>query len=161
MARTVTYVLCHVLTADAVATRGAAHQPSVRVGQRDAQTIDLELGDVGHGIRGAKAAPHAVVEGAELRLVVGIVERQHRYSVLDGGKAFRRPPANALCRRVGRDQLGMLRFELAQLAQQRVEFGVRKFGRGVDVVELFVPANLGAKMVDAGGCRFHRSREST
>ncbi len=36
-----------LFAADAVAARGAAHQPAVFVGQRDAEAVDLELGDVG------------------------------------------------------------------------------------------------------------------
>ena len=36
----------HVLAADAVAARRAAHQPAVLVGERDAQAVDLQLGDV-------------------------------------------------------------------------------------------------------------------
>ena len=37
----------HVLAAHAVAARRAAHQPAVLVGQRDAEAVDLQLGDVG------------------------------------------------------------------------------------------------------------------
>ena len=40
------HVLRDVLAAHAVAARGAAHQPPVFVGQRDAEAVDLQLGDI-------------------------------------------------------------------------------------------------------------------
>ena len=42
-------------------------------------------------------------------------------------------------------------FERLQLAHQRVELGVGDFGRGVDVVELFVTADFPAELLDAFG----------
>ena len=120
-----------VLAARAVAAGGAAHQPSVLVGERDAEAVDLELGDVGHRPCGVEAAPHALVERAQLLFVVGVVERQHRQQVLDGREPFGRAAADALRRRVGRDEIGMLGLERLQLAHQRVELGVGDLGRGV------------------------------
>ena len=53
-----------------------------------------------------------------------VVERQHRHAVLDRRERRRGPATGALRRRIGSDELGVLRLELAQLAHQRVELGV-------------------------------------
>ena len=57
-----------VLAADAVASRGAAHEPAVLVGQRDTQAVNFQLGDVRHR-RIAEPAPlaHALIERAQFR----------------------------------------------------------------------------------------------
>ena len=57
--------------------------------------------------------------------------------------------AHALRRAVGRDQVGELRLEIAQLALEPVVLLVRDLGRGLDVVEVLVPADLLAQLRDA------------
>ena len=100
----------HVLAARAVAARRAAHEHAVLVGQRDAQAVDLQLGDVGdRRVAQAGALPHALVEGAQLLLVVGVVEAEHRRQMLDRREALGGPAGDALRRRVRRDEIGMLR----------------------------------------------------
>ena len=100
----------HVLAAHAVAARRAAHEAAVLVGERDAEAVDLQLGDVRR--RGASPSPapltHALVERAQLVLGVGVVEAEHRHEVLDGREAFDRPAADALGRGIGRDEIGVL-----------------------------------------------------
>ena len=78
--------------------------------------------------------------------------------MLDGREAFGRPAADALRRRIRRDQLGMLRLERLELVHQRVELGVDDLRRGVDVIELFVAANLAAELLDSFGGRHQTSR---
>ena len=91
------HVLRDVFAAHAVAARGAANEMAVLVGERDAQAVDLQLGDVANRVGSAQPAPHALVEGAQFLFVVGVVERQHRGEVLDGGKASTgRPPTRCV-----------------------------------------------------------------
>ena len=116
-------------------------QPAVLVGERDAQAVDLQLGDVGdRRRRRAPAAPSrdALVEGAQLLLVVRVVEAEHRHEVLDRREALDRPPADALRRRIGGDEIRMLRLEPLELVQQPIELLVGDLGIVVDVVALFV-----------------------
>ena len=66
--------------------------------QRDAQAIDFELGYVTHR---AVAEPgplaHPLIEGTQIRLVVRVVQAEHRRQVLDGGEIFRWASSHALC----------------------------------------------------------------
>jgi hypothetical protein len=41
-----------------------------------------------------------------------------------GREVFRCTAANALCRRIDGDEVGMIALEILQLAQQRIELGV-------------------------------------
>ena len=50
-------------------------------------------------------------------------------AVLDRRERRRRPAARALRRRIGRDEIGVLGFERAQLPHERVELGVGDLGR--------------------------------
>ena len=56
--------------------------------------------------------------------------------------------AYALGGRIGRDQRGMLGFEVLQLLHQLVEFGVADFGIVEDVIEIFVVADFFAQSLD-------------
>ena len=140
-----------VFAADAVAAGRAAHQPPVLVGQRNAQAVDLQLGDVDDRlVAEAGAAADPLVECPRARLVVGVVEAEHRREVLDRLESFDRPAGDALGRRVGRDEIGMLRLEPLELVQQPIELLVGDLRVVVDVVALFVVADVVAKLSDAG-----------
>ena len=65
------------------------------------------------------------------------------------GEAFGDAAADALGRRVGGDEIGMLGFELLELVQQPIELLVRNLGLVVDVVALFVVPDGLAKCRDA------------
>ena len=93
---------------------------------------------------------HALVERAQLLLVVRVVEAQHRHEVLGRGEAVDRPAGDALCRRIRRDEIGVIALERLELVDQRVERVVGDFRVVVDVVALFVVTNLAAELVDAG-----------
>ncbi len=148
----------HVLAVAAVAARRAAHEAAVLVGERDAQPVDLELRDVRDRlVAGTRALPHPLVERAELLDVVGVVEAEHRDEVVDLVEAVDRAAGDALRRRIGGDQLGMIRFEPLELVQQRVELLVRDLGVVVDVVALFVVPNQIAEFAQADVARFRRS----
>ena len=68
-----------------------------------------------------------------------------------GREALDRAAGDALRRRVGRDEIGVFGFERFQFLQQRVELVVGDFRIVVDVVALFVVANLFAKVLEPGG----------
>ena len=67
-------------------------------------------------------------------------------------KALDRLAADALRGTVGRDELGMRRFQLAQLGQQLVVLLVGDRRRGVDVVAPIVLANRVAEVGRFVGC---------
>ena len=98
-----------------------------------------------------EALANALVERAQILFVVGVVEAEHRLEVLDLGEALGGTSADALRRRIRRQQLGMRGFERLELVHQRVEVGVADLGRGLYVVQLFVTAYFLAEMLDAFG----------
>ena len=53
-----------------------------------------------------------------------------------------RAAGDALRRRIGRDEIGIVGLELLELVQQGVELFVRDFRSGMNVVPLFVMADL-------------------
>ena len=130
----------HVFALHAIAAGDAPDEAAVLIGQRDAESVDLQLRDVGDARVGveAQALPHPLVERAQLALVVGVVEAQQRLGMGDGREALCGPPRHPLRRRLGRDEQGMLDLERHEFAHERVELGVGDLGIGVDVVALFV-----------------------
>ncbi len=131
---------------DSIAARRAAHERPVLVGEREAQAVDLQFRDVIHLLhrlpgRG-ETPPHARIELTQLLFGVRVVETEHRLGVLDGLEAGGRAAADALGRRIGRDEIGVLGFEALELLHERVEFGVGQLGIVEDVVPLFVVANF-------------------
>ena len=112
---------------------------------------------------GVEAAPHALVELAQLVFVVGVVERQHRHQVLDGRKPFRRavPRLAGWANRASSDS-GCAVSRACELPHQRVELGVGNLRSRVNVVELFVAANLSAQVLDSfgGGHATYKARAS-
>ena len=66
--------------------------------------------------------------------------------MLDGREALDGTAGDALGRRIGRDEIGMLASSALELVQQRVELVVGDLGLVVDVVALFVVADLVAEL---------------
>ncbi len=143
----------HVLAAAAVAAGGAADQPAVVVGERQAQAVDLQFGHVADRPGHVEPLAHALVEGQQFVAGEGVVEALHRRGVRDRVEAFGRAAADPLRRRVGRDEVRMRGLERDQLAHQRVELGVGDLGGVADEVELLVAADLAPELVDALGGR--------
>ena len=142
----------HLFPTLAVAPRGPTDEQAVLVGQRDAEPVDLELGDVvDRGVGGPQALPDPLVERAQLVDVVCVVEAEHRRPVGDGRKALDRLPADALGWRIGRQQVGVRLFECAQLAHERVELGIRDLRGVAIVVQRLVMADLIAEGGDSVG----------
>ena len=103
----------------AVAARSAAHERAVVVVERDRQAVDLQLADVvdRHAPASLRTrSSNARSSSASKALAKLSIGRACRY----GAKRSDGVRADALRRRIGRAQLGMRRFEIEQLAQQRV-----------------------------------------
>ena len=140
-----------VFASHTVAACRAADEAAVFIRQRDAESVDLQFRDVAHRrVTESRRPAQALVEGAEIVLVVGVVETEHRRDVLDGGKAVGRTAGHALRRRVGRHEVRILRLELLQFVEKAIEFRVGNLRAVVDVVLLFVMPNLRAQLVQAG-----------
>ena len=143
-------VLGDVLAAAAIAAGGAADQHPVLVGERDRQAVDLRLGRVAE-LRGADVESLQVVAkprlpGAQLLLVSGVGEREHRLGVLDLAEALQRRRADPLGGRVGAAQLGVLGLDRPQLIEQGVVFVVADLGVIEDVVATVVVLELAAQL---------------
>ena len=132
------------------------------VGQGNAQAVDLEFGDVVERRlrREVERPADPGVELAQFIGRVGVVEAEHRRHVAHRVEALGGPAADALRRRRRVDELGVLVLDRAQLAHERVEFGVADLGIVVNVIALFVMSDARPQVGDAlGGA--HRSRLST
>ena len=117
-------VVGHVLADLAVAARGASLEHAVAVDQRDRQTVDLRLDHILE-VRildslAREVVAHARDPGAQLVSTARVGQRQHRLRMADLDEIAHRLAAGALRRRIGRDQLGMLRLDRPQLVDQRV-----------------------------------------
>ena len=99
---------------------------------------------------GAEPALDPGAPRQQLVEVEGVVEAQQRDAVGDRGEERRRRGADLLAGRVGRDELGELRLELPQLADEGVVVGVGDRGRVELVVEPVVVLDRGPQLVDAG-----------
>ena len=143
-------VVGDVLADLAVAARGAAHEHAVAVEQRDREPVDLRLG---HELERRLLDPlarevvaHPVHPGAQLLLGARVGEREHRLQVRDLLELAHRLPADALGRRVGRQQLRVLALDRAQLVQQRVVGVVADLRVVEDVVAVAVVGELLAQL---------------
>ena len=88
----------HVLAHRPVPARGRLHQHALLVAQTDRHAVELGLGRVGDGIIPAQALMDATVEGRDIGISKGIVQRQHRQVVAHLGKLGRSLPADPLRR---------------------------------------------------------------
>src|SRR5688500_14982447 len=139
MVRTFAVTSSPVVPSPRVAARTS--RPSIL--QRDAEAVDLQFGDVwNRAFEVLEPAPQPLVERLQLIFVVRVVQAEHWLSVADGRKAVSRPAADALRRGIDGNEVGVIALEILELAQQRIELGVGDFRRGLDVIALFVMANL-------------------
>jgi hypothetical protein len=76
----------------------------------------------------------------------------------DFDEAFARLAAHALRRRIGRQQFGVLRFQIAQLPHQRVIFGIADFGLVQHIVQALVMAQRFPQLLDLSGNIFRHRR---
>ena len=145
----------HVLPALAVAARRAADELTVLVHERDRGAVDLRLGDVRDGLIGVEPLAHVVRPLLERLVGRHLLERPHRGEVVDFAELVRRRGADALRRRVGRDEVRMLLLERLQLVEEPVVVGVRDLRIVEDVVAVQVVldllAQLGSTLLDGLG----------
>ena len=127
-----------VLAGLAVAARARLDETPALVDDLDARAVELRLDAEARRLAVGQAVDHAPVELGELLGGVRVVEREHPHRVLDLHHLRARLAADALGRRVGRDELGVRLLERAQLAQQRVELGVAHDRVVEDVVAVVV-----------------------
>ena len=146
----------HVLAGEPVAAGGGAHQAPVAVRQAHRQAVDLELADVRDLVAGD--GPDPLVPGPDLLLLERVLEAEHRPAVLDLDELAARLAAHPLRRRVRRDQVGVLGLEPGQLPVQRVVLGVGELRSVEDVVEVLVPADLPAQLLQAALDVSHQTR---
>ena len=112
-----------VLAARAVAARRGRRERAVLVHERAGEAVDLRLADH-REVVALDDVGGALVPGAKLSPSKRVRERQQRHAVLDDAERLDGRAADALRRRVRRDQLRMPRLELAQLLHELVERGV-------------------------------------
>ena len=126
-----------VLAGPSVATRRRADEPASLVGERARHAVDLQLADEPVG-RVAEAARDPLVPRLELGEGEGVVQRQHRRTVLDRREQVGGGAPHELRRRIGRDQLGERVLEPSELVDQLVVLGVAHLG----IVEHVVPVGV-------------------
>ncbi len=85
---------------------------------------------------------HARIEVSQLLLIQRVIQAQHRGAVRDLHSAFARPAADADRGGIRRAQLRVRGFEIAKLAHQFVEFGVRDLGLIQNVIAVLVMFQL-------------------
>jgi hypothetical protein len=129
--------------------RSATREEAVLVRQLDAEAVDLGLDgerDAGLGALGivddAEALQHAIVEAAQVLLVVRVVEGQHRHGAHDLGERRRRRRRDALGGRPRHDPVGVLGLERAQPHDHAVVLDIADGRGGLDVVAAIVLAEL-------------------
>src|SRR5207247_5946130 len=87
----------HFFAASAVAAGRALHQPSVLVGEGDAEAVDFHFSHVSHGrLAEAGAFSHAFVKPPQLFVVVGVVEAEHWNDMFHRLETFDGPAGAAL-----------------------------------------------------------------
>ncbi len=123
---------------------------AVPVEQADRETVDLRLDDVGEaGLLDALAGEvvaHPLDPRPQLVPRAHVAERQHRLQMADFLEARDRLTADSLRRRVGRQQLGVLTLDPAQLVEQAVIDIVADLGIVEDVVAVGVVFELLAQL---------------
>src|SRR5262249_37350322 len=107
---------------------------------RDA--VDLELYDVADGLAGVQSFSDARVPIADLVLVIGVLDGEHRHRVGDGAKLLKRPSADAWGGPVRREGPGVLGLERLEPLQEAVEFQVRDDRRRLDIIQVIMPVDL-------------------
>jgi hypothetical protein len=146
----------HVLAAQTIAARGRLHQAPRLVAETDRQPVELRFRRVLDLLDVFEPLAHAAVESDHVLVLEGVVERQHRPRVHDLLQLVDGRRADALSRRIGRDEIRILFFERLELAQQPVVFGVGNFRVVEHVVAIVVMLDLSAQLThsrsgDLGG----------
>ena len=130
------------VVADApIAARHRSTKNTLLVMQRNGDTVHLRIDEVGIGLA-VEPPGDALIEVAQLLCFVGVVDRKHRYGVRDMLEPLNGLLANALGRRVRRNQSGISLLHPPQLIQQLVVLSIGDGRFGKNVIGVIVPANL-------------------
>jgi hypothetical protein len=141
-----------VLAGAAVTAGGRPHETPVLVADRHGESVELQLAQPGADLGVlAQATLEAIGPLGDLVDAEGVVERHHRHCVHHGRKRDRGRPADGRRGRVGRDQVGVGRLEVAQLAHEGVPLGVGDLGGVALVIGLVVAADDRTQCLDALG----------
>jgi len=132
----------HLLAGATVAAGGAEREDPGPVDQLDRHAVDLRLDHVIDRLA-LEAARDPVVEGAQLGLVVGVVEREHRQVADDLGELAERGVADPAGRRPGHRPVGVLGLDVAQAAVAPVVGLVADARARLHIVEAVVLGDLG------------------
>jgi hypothetical protein len=147
----------HVLAAEPVTPRRAAHENAALVEKVDGETVDLRLGDVADLV-GAEALDDIRVPLLERLVGRDLLQRAHRRRVLDLRELVRGRRADTLRRAIRRLQVRMLALEGEQLFPKPVELGVRDLRCVEDVVAVQVVVDDLAQLVHARRVRLRGHR---
>ena len=149
-----------VLAGAAVAARRALHEGAMLVDEADGQAVEFRFAVVGDAFDAERLA-NAPVEGLDVVVGERVVERKHRDAVRHRPEGSHRRAADALRRRIGREQLGMLGLQRLEFAEQRIELGVgdrRRVEHVVAVVVAFDGLAQPSRALDGLGGRRHRAQ---
>src|SRR3989344_7056918 len=111
----------HLLADDAVAASCRRLENALFVGEHDLEPVNFQLTSVGWAGASRQTLPDALVEGADILLGKGVIERplRHRMAHLfELREGFARNP---LGWGIGGYEGGVLLFELRELVLQRIE----------------------------------------
>ena len=143
-------VVGDVVAGDAVAAGRGPREPAAVVGERHGDAVDLQFEHPVDPLLG-KEFPHAVAPPEQVVAGIGVLDRQHRQPVPDGGEFGHGLAADPLRRAVGRDEVGVLRLEGLELRDEPVVLEVADLRRRLDVVLAVVPPDLVAEPGDRLG----------
>ena len=114
----------------AIAARHALHQHAILVDERHGQAIELGLAAEAQlvtrilGVSQLQRFRRTLHEGAQLIVIEGVVERQHRHRMLHFFKPAGRRGSDTLGGRFRGDQLGIFGFQRLEATQARVVVGI-------------------------------------
>ena len=145
-----------ILAHHAVASGGSTHQLPVLVFEAARKAVDLDLD---HILRFNACIPHSAVKITQFIVGKCIQQALHLDRMGHFLEATAGRSADVLGGRRGRDQLGVLRFQLLQLPGQGVVFEVLQLGGILIVIKAVILLDNSAQFLDAlsGLFQFHSS----
>ena len=139
-------ILRYVLARNAVAARCALIEDAVPVFQRHRKTVDFRLDRIERFA--AERFVRLADEVGQLLIGKNVAERFKRNGMVHGREFLRTVTADVLRRRVRRNGLRVLRFQIFQTAHHRVILKVRNRGGILVVIGYAVAAQLFAELGD-------------
>src|SRR5882672_11595913 len=149
-----------VLPFDAVAARDAGDEDAVLVGEAHRGAVDLHLERVPRRLDLRDQPGVTLLPFLQLRFGERVCQRQHRNEMTVLAECARRLAADAERRGVRSLELGVLRFEVLELAEQPVVLGVRQLRLVEEVVPVIRPFQNPPQLSGAC-CRLHRPLASS